>query len=337
VETASNQRSPSWNWLREWSAAGWNTLRMPGKSHRGPLPPADDHLRQRAADLRRHVTHLAEEIGERHVPGRPEALNAAAEYVEAQWAMAGCEVKYQPYEVAGTICRNLEVELPGTRHPEEIVVVGAHYDSVPGSPAANDNGSGTAALLCLARELFHAPLDRTLRLVAFVNEESPYGHTEQMGSWVYAHRCRQRGEKVTAMLSLETIGYYSDVPGSQQYPPWIRLLYPSRGNFIGFIGSTRYARLVRQVAEVFRKREPFPSEAAALPERLSHITRSDHWSFWRHDYPALMVTDTAPFRYHLYHTAEDTVDKLDFDRTARVVRGLESVIAALLSTREDER
>ena len=335
METASNQTTLPWTWLRHWSAAGWNMMRMPGKSHRGPLPPADEHLHQLAAHLQHHVTYLAEQIGERHVPGRAGALNAAAEYVQSQWQAAGCDVKSQPYDVAGITCRNLEVEFPGTARPDEIVIVGAHYDSVPGSPAANDNASGTAALLCLARDLFNAPRERTLRLVAFVNEEAPYGHTEQMGSWVYARRCRQRGEKVTAMLCLETIGYYSDQPGSQQYPPAIGLLYPSRGDFIAFIGSTRYARLVRRVVGAFRRSEPFPSQAAALPESLSHITRSDHWAFWRHDYPALMVTDTAPFRYRHYHTPQDTADKLDFDKTARVVRGLQSVVAALLSEAPD--
>jgi Zn-dependent M28 family amino/carboxypeptidase len=152
-----------------------------------------------------------------------------------------------------------------------------------------------------------------------------------MGSWVYARRCRERGEKVTAMLSLETIGYYSDQPGSQKYPAPLGLFYPSTGNFIAFVGNSRYGQLVRQVVRAFRLNEKFPSQAGAMPEVMSDIGRSDHWPFWQEGYPALMVTDTAPFRYPYYHTPEDTVDKIDFERTARVVRGLQSVIRALVT------
>ncbi len=315
--------------------AGWNVIRMPGRSYRGPLPSADDELRQLAAQLRRHVTHLAEEIGERNVLRRPRELARSAEHIEADLAGAGHEVKRHEYEASGTACCNLEVEIPGTTLPDEIVVVGAHYDSVVGSPGANDNASGVAAILGLARRFKSFPSDRTLRFVAFANEEKPFAHTEQMGSSVYARRCRERDEKVAAMLSLETIGYYSDAPGSQKYPQPIGLLYPSTGNFIAFVGNTRYGALVRRVVAAFRQNELFPSEGGTLPEVIRSIGRSDHWSFWQEGYPALMVTDTAPYRYPHYHTPEDTVDKVDFDKTARVVRGLESVIAALVSINPD--
>lgn len=305
-------------------------IRMPDRSHRGPLPPADDELVRLAVELGIDVRHLAEEIGERNVIHRPQELNQAADYIEAEFARAEYEVRRQAYDVSGTDCFNLEVEISGTALPDEIVIIGAHYDSVPGSPAANDNGSGVAALLGLARAFSRRSCDRTLRFVAFVNEEAPYAHTEQMGSWVYARRCRLRDEKVTAMLSLETIGYYTDSPGSQKYPPLVGLLYPSTGNFIAFIGNTRSGDLVRQVVGAFRRNEPFPSEGAALPNAIRSIARSDHWSFWQEGYPALMVTDTAPFRYAEYHTPEDTVDRIDFERLARVVRGLESVITELV-------
>ena len=305
-------------------------IRMPGKSHRGPLPPQDDRLLALASELRRHVTYLADEIGERNVRYRPGELAQTAEYIEAVLVGDGYLVQRQEYDVDGTTCVNLEVEIPGATMPDEIVIIGAHYDSVENCPAANDNGSGVAAVLSLARTFSDSKNGRTLRFVAFVNEEEPYAHTEQMGSWVYARRCRKRGEKVTAMLSLETIGFYSDQPGSQKYPPPLGLLYPSTGDFIAFVGNTRYGQLVRQVVRAFRQNEQFPSQAGAMPNVMSDIGRSDHWPFWQEDYPALMVTDTAPFRYPYYHTPEDTVDKIDFERTARVVRGLESVIRALV-------
>ena len=323
------ERGRGWT-VAHWLLAGWNVIRMPGKSHRGPLPPADDELLQLAAELRRHVARLAEEIGERNLLNRPGELTQAADYIEAEFAGARYEVKRHEYEVSGSTCCNLEVEILGTTQPEEIVIVGAHYDSVEGSPAANDNASGVAAILSLAHSFAGSPGDRTLRFVAFVNEEKPFAHSEQMGSWVYARRCRERGENVTAMMSLETIGYYSDEPGSQKYPAPIGLLYPSTGNFIAFVGNTRYRALVRQVVAAFRRSEPFPSEGGALPETIPNIGFSDHWSFWQEGYPALMVTDTANFRYPYYHTPQDTVDKMDFERTARVVRGLGSVVAALI-------
>ena len=261
----------------------------------------------------------------------PKELAQAANYIAAEFSNSGYSVQRQEYMVDGAVCANLEVEIAGTTKADEIVIIGAHYDSIPNCPAANDNGSGVAALLSLARTFADSQNVRTLRFVAFVNEEAPYAHTEQMGSSVYARRCRERGETVTAMLSLETIGYYSDEPGSQKYPSILRWFYPSTGDFIAFIGNTRYGRLVRDVVRAFRLAEPFPSQGGAMPEAMSDIGRSDHWPFWQEGYPALMVTDTAPFRYEYYHTQEDTVDKIDFERTARVVRGLEAVVRMLVS------
>lgn len=306
-------------------------IRMPGRSHRGPLPRVEDRLAELSSELRHHVTYLADEIGERNVRYRPDELAQTAKFIADELADAGYTVQRQDYEVDGTTCVNLEVEIQGTTKSDEIVIVGAHYDSVADCPAANDNGSGVAAVLSLARTFCDSRNDRTLRFVAFVNEEEPYAHTERMGSWVYARRCRQRGENISAMLSLETIGFYSDEPGSQKYPRPLGLLYPSTADFIAFVGNTRHGPLVRQVLRAFRQNEQFPSQAGAVPEVFSDIGRSDHWPFWQEGYPALMVTDTAPFRYAYYHTPEDTVDKIDFERMARVVRGLRSVVKSLVT------
>ena len=192
-----------------------------------------------------------------------------------------------------------------------------------------------AALLALARRFAKCKPDRTLRFVAFVNEEPPYFQTAKMGSGVYARRCGQRREKIVAMLSLETIGYYSDARGSQKYPPPLGLLYPSTGNFIAFVGNVKSRDLVRRMVGTFRQHEKFPSEGAALPAATPGVGFSDQWSFWQEGYPAAMVTDTAMFRYPYYHEAEDTIDKVDFDRTARVVRGLEKVIGVLAGADDD--
>ncbi len=308
----------------------WAVIRMPGKSHRGPLPAPDDALAALIQELRRDIYWLAADIGERNVLNCPEQLARAADYLESEFRAEGYEVNRQGYTVSNVRCRNLEVEIPGTTRREEIIVVGAHYDTVIGSPGANDNTSGVAAVLALARRFSERKPERTLRFLAFVNEEPPYFHTEDMGSRVYARRCRERGENIVAMLSLETIGYYSDAPGSQKYPRPFERLFPSEGNFIGFFGNLRSRGLVRRVIRIFRKHEPFPSEGATPPESLvPGVGLSDQWSFWQEGYPALMVTDTAMYRYPNYHERGDTFDKINFDRMARVVRGLEKVVAEL--------
>ena len=296
-------------------------MRMPGRSFTGLLPPLTPEESTLSARLRTHVTALAETIGDRNI-WRPDALEQAARYIEQSLRDAGHTPAAQIYVVGKQSVRNIDVDLPGTSKPHEILVVGAHYDSVPGCPAANDNASGVAALLEIARGLHGQQSARTIRLVAFVNEEPPFFQTEDMGSLVYARRCRQRNENVIGMLSLETIGYYSDEKGSQQYPFPLNLFYPGTGNFIAFVGNLRSKDFVHDCVRSFREHTSFPSEGAAPPELTSELGWSDHWSFWQTGYPALMVTDTAPFRYSHYHRPTDTPDKLDYDRTARVTSGL---------------
>jgi hypothetical protein len=201
---------------------------------------------------------------------------------------------------------------------------------VSGSPGANDNASGVAGMLALARRFAGKPCGQTLRFVAFVNEEPPYFQTEEMGSFVYAKRCQERGDRIVGMISLETIAYFSDAPGSQRYPsPGLGLFYPSKGNFIGFASDTRSRSLLRTTVSAFRKTGKLPCEGASLPAAIPGIGWSDQWSFWQCGYPAIMVTDTAPFRYPHYHEPTDTPDKLDYDRFALVVSGMESVIKEL--------
>ena len=303
-------------------------IRMPLRSFRGPLPPlspAETVLREA---LRQDVRKLAADIGERNV-FVPAKLRAAADSLEASLSSAGYRVTRQYFEASRERCCNLEVEILGQTHPDEIVIVGAHYDSVASCPGANDNASGMAGLLALARAWAGRAPARTVRFVAFVNEEPPFFQTSQMGSLVYARQCRERGKRIAAMLSLETIGYYDPAEGSQKYPFPIGLFYPSRGDFIAFVSNTGNARLVRRCVATFRRNTSFPSEGGALPGLLPGIGWSDHWSFWQAGYPAVMVTDTAPFRYPHYHTEEDKPDKLDYDRLARVMTGLVQVVEEL--------
>ncbi|MHC4415081.1 MAG: M28 family peptidase [Planctomycetota bacterium] len=306
----------------------WTMIRMPGESYRGPLPALTGAEAELRDTLRRDVETLAREIGERNLH-RYENLKAAAKFIETSLAEAGLEVEPQKYEVGGRTCVNVGAEIPGRADHPQIVVVGAHYDTVYDCPGANDNASGVAATLALARLFAGRQPARTLRFVFFVNEEPPHFQTKDMGSWVHAKRCRQRGEEVVAMLSLETIGYYRDAKGSQGYPPPLNFFYPSTGNFIAFVGNHSSRTLVRQVVGSFRRHATLPSEGGAVPGFLPGIGWSDHWAFWQEGYPAIMVTDTAPFRYPHYHLPSDTPDKLDYERMARLVNGLMRVVEDL--------
>ncbi|MDJ1172981.1 M28 family peptidase [Roseofilum sp. BLCC_M114] len=298
-------------------------LQMPGESYRDALSPLTVEEQQLAQGLERDVRKIASEP---HNYLAYDNLVKTAQYLERQLTGAGYPVNHYKYTVDDQEFDNLEVEITGTTKPEEIIVIGAHYDSVANVPGANDNGSGAAAVLALARRFSGKGQQRTLRFVEFVNEEPPFFWTEDMGSLVYAKICQQRQDNIVGMMSLETMGYYSDKPGSQQYPTPLNLFYPMQGNFIAFIGNFDSGDWVRQVVDSFRQHTQFPSEGAALPNLLPGIGWSDHWSFWQQGYPGLMVTDTAPFRYPYYHRAEDTPDKIDYGKLARVVAGLERVI-----------
>jgi Zn-dependent M28 family amino/carboxypeptidase len=281
-----------------------------------------------ASRLRAHVAMLAETIGDRNV-WRCEALDRAARYIAAQFSDGGYVPQLQTFDVAKIPVSNVEAALTGAARAAEIVVVGAHYDSVAGCPAANDNGTGVAAVLELARRFSRRPQPRTIRFVAFVNEEPPFFRTDRMGSVVYANAAKARGDSVTAMLSLETMGYYSDEPGSQHYPAEIAALYPDVGNFIGFVANEASAQLLSDARRAFQQETRFPLQTMAAPAHVDGVGWSDHWSFWQAGYPAIMVTDTAPFRYPWYHTPHDTTDKIDFEKLAQVVDGIEAVIVSL--------
>ena len=306
------------------SALLWMTS-VPGTSHAGPLPPLTAAQSEMAARLRARVTAIA--AAPRNV-GHPAALERAALYLERDLQALGYAVRRQPFQADGRQVRNLEAVIEPARADAATLVVGAHYDSYRNSPGANDNGTGTAAVLELARLLADLRGRATIRirLVLFVNEEPPFFKTGLMGSRVYADRLAQSGENVLGMLSLETLGYYSDAPGSQHYPTPLSMLYPDTGNFVAFVGSVSSRAFVRRTVRDFRALAPFPSEGGTAPAFIQGIDWSDHWSFERAGIPALMVTDTAPFRYPHYHSPADTAETIDYQRLARVVRGLSLVI-----------
>ena len=291
------------------------------------IPYEEKGLQQR---LEHHVDVLARQIGIRNCqdPQAYKGLEKSADYIGSIWKSQGYKVQEQSYDV-GREVKNLFIEKRGIANPDEIIVIGAHYDGVEDGPAANDNGLGVAALLEISGYLSRFPTARTVQLVAFVNEEPPFFQTETMGSRVYASDLGIHQKNVVGMISLETIGCYSNKKGCQQYPWPFSAFYPDTGNFITFVGNYGSREWVRICVGTFRKECIFHSEGIAAPGFIQGIGWSDHWSFWQEGYPALMVTDTAPYRYKYYHTAQDTLDKIDFVSMALVVEGLEKTVLRL--------
>ncbi|PMR68588.1 aminopeptidase [Halomonas heilongjiangensis] len=303
-------------------------FQMPGGSYRGTPPPLDDEGQALRERLREHVRVLADEIGERHY-WRPEALHAAADAIDRAFREAGHQPVRHAVPTQAWVFDNVEVRLPGSGATDEILVIGAHYDTVRGTPGADDNASGVAVLIELARLLGEADLERSLHLVAFVNEEAPFFASEAMGSLAYAREARARGDDIVGMLSLEMLGYYVDAPGSQRHPPLLGHFYPHRGDFVAFVGNLGSRRLVRDAVGAFREHAEMPSEGLAAPELIGDIRRSDHWAFWEVGYPAIMLTDTANFRNPYYHGPHDTHDRLDYETMARLTLALAKAVETL--------
>jgi Zn-dependent M28 family amino/carboxypeptidase len=289
--------------------------------------------------LRKHVDMLAGVIGPRCSIELPGALEAAARYIEDTLEEIGFAPAAQVYSAAGRPVRNIEAVIHGHRHPGRIWILGAHYDSIPDTPGADDNASAVAGLLEVARLLREAnrPPRDTLRFVAFVNEEPPFYKGPLMGSTVYAQRCRERGEDIRGMINLEMIGYFRGERRTQAYPfplnrkPW-RWLLPNRGNFIAFVGNFASWRLTWRCRRLFRRSIRFPARWVAAPSRIDGTGMSDHWSFWQQGYPAVMVTDTAFFRNPHYHKESDTPTTLDYASMAKVVAGLAGAVARMTGT-----
>lgn len=278
-----------------------------------------------AERLKNHVHKLSDEIGERSI-FRYEKLEEAREYIAGQLQSYGYSVEYQEYKVSGKIAKNVIAAKKGAQRPQETVIVGAHYDSCF-NPGADDNASGVSGLLELARLLSKFQTNRTVKFIAFVNEEPPFYKTEEMGSRIYAKDAKSKKEDIKGVVVLEMIGHYSDRPNSQSYPPFLGFFFPNKGNFTAVVGNYPSRMLVGKIVKSFEARSRFPIEHAVLPGFITGVDFSDHWSFWKEGYPAVMITDTAFYRYRNYHSSGDTYEKLNYPALAEVVNGLsESII-----------
>ena len=294
-----------------------------------PLPaaPACEPGAVEPERLKAHVRALSETFHPRDYT-HPENLDRAAGYLADHLKRAGGQVELQPFRVDGKEYRNVIAHF-GPETPERIVI-GAHYDTAGPLPGADDNGSGVAGLLELATLLGQKPPPMRVELVGFTLEEPPFFRTEHMGSRVHAKALRAAGVKVRAMLSLETMGFFTDAPDSQRYPvDKLRWRYPSTGNFIAVVGQTGDGGLVREVATAMRAVRSLPVEFLSAPASIQGIDFSDHASYQAEGYRAAMITDTAFFRNPRYHEPTDTWDTLDYGRMAQVVQGVHCALQAL--------
>ncbi|MBX9940658.1 MAG: M28 family peptidase [Candidatus Obscuribacterales bacterium] len=278
--------------------------------------------------LDKHIRTLSLAIGERH-SGKPQALERAAEYIE-QEARKLAEVEVQAYQYGGQVFKNIEATVPGAS--PQCLVIGAHYDTEIGTPGANDNASGIAALLAILNDLKDYTPKLTIRFVAFANEEAMYFGGEGMGSLVYASALKEAGVKLKGMISLETIGYFTAGAGTQAYPEEVdagKLGLSDVGNFLAFISDLSSKSFLEEAHKQFQLFQTTPSAVLAAPADVKGISLSDHSSFWKVGYPAIMITDTAPFRYPYYHHKEDTPDKINMKVYKNAVLGLTAMTAAL--------
>lgn len=304
-------------------------LWVPGSSWSGPPPEITTQQSDVAGRLKTHIVAIASEP---HNFEYPAALERSARVIEAAFAAAGYDVQRQVYRSRGVEVRNIWVTLEPAKAdgPVETIVVGGHYDSAHDAPGANDNGSGTAATIELARLMRSHRTERTrIHFVAFVNEESPFWGTPDQGADRFAAMLQERGESVRGMLSLETLGWFSDVRGSQRYPAPFAWIYPDVGNFVAFVGMPGSRTWLHDVIAPFRQHAAVPTIGGIAPSTIPGIAWSDHAAFANRGIPALMLTDTAPFRYPHYHRTTDTPDKVNVEVLARITTGLDMTLRRL--------
>lgn len=246
-------------------------------------------------------------------------LEKVAQYIQEEFLKFGLEVKEDFFQWEGRSYKNIVAEKKGKASPDAVFILGAHYDTVQGSPGADDNASAIAVLLEVARNIQNIPLNSTLKLIAFSLEENGY-----VGSTHYAEKVKKEGEKVHGMISLEMVGFTGL---KQDYPPYLNPKhYPNVGDFIGIIGNERSKGLLERVHRSFKTSVPqLPSEILIVPgngDGMEEVRLSDHSPFWDQGFPALMITDTAFLRNPNYHLPSDTINTLNFEFMKKVTAGI---------------
>lgn len=250
------------------------------------------------------------------------ALNQAAGYIKGEWEKLGLSVEEQKYQAVGNEYKNLICSF-GPEKGERIIV-GAHYDVCGDQDGADDNASGVAGLLEIARMLkqYSPKLKYRIDLVAYTLEEPPFFRTKQMGSYVHAKYLKVNNIPVKAMICLEMIGYFSDEKKSQDYPiGLLKLFYPTKGNFITVVGKMGDGSLTRSVKKSMKEGSAIDVRSISAPPSLPGIDFSDHLNYWKFGYKAIMINNTGFYRNKNYHEKTDTVDSLDFEKMSEVIKG----------------
>ncbi|MBE9547735.1 MAG: M20/M25/M40 family metallo-hydrolase [Proteobacteria bacterium] len=304
---------------------GYSLLKVrlaPTVSVSGPdLNLSRDTVRQ----LYEHVKHLSVHIGSRSIH-EYDKIEETKNYIVSCLEELGYAPILQDYKYEGKVYSNVIVSIKGEKHPGETIVFGAHYDTVYGTPGADDNASAVAVLLEICRALKDFSPGKTLKLIFFTLEEPPVFRSKSMGSYVYASEAKRKGEDIRAMVCLEMVGYYNDKKGGQAFPlPFMNLVYPSTPNFIAVVGNLKSKSLVKKVKDALSKGSDIPVETLSTVSLVPGIDFSDHRSFWKMGYPAVMVTDTAFYRNPNYHSPADTIDTLNFDKMSSLLTGLVQV------------
>jgi Zn-dependent M28 family amino/carboxypeptidase len=282
----------------------------------------DTTLIGHALKLHRHIKYLTVDIGSRSAY-EYDKIEETKEYIVDCLKAFGYVPSLQTFTYSNKKYSNIIVSRNGVKLPDETVIIGAHYDTAYGTPGADENASAVATLLEIARALKDFSPDRTLKLIFFVVEEPPIFKSEQMGSYIYARKAKAENENITSMVCLEMLGYYTNEKNGQSYPlPMMSRFYPSTPNFIAIIGNLNSRNLVEKVNNSLKATSRIRVETLSMLSSIPGVVFSDHQSFWKMGFPAIMVTDTAFFRNPNYHTVADTIDTLDFDKMSDLLKGL---------------
>jgi hypothetical protein len=282
----------------------------------------DPNRNEIRANLTAHVKYLSQDLGDRSIY-RPEMLKAAENYVFENFARLG----YAPWRQT-FICERQEVSnvIAGDQSPQGYYILGAHFDTVYGTPGADDNASGVAVLLEVARLAKTLALPQPWTFIGFTTEEPPIFFTPYMGSSVYARKAKKNKEKILGMLCLEMVGYYRQEPDSQSLPLSLKLMgYPTTGNFIGLVSDWRSKPLMQRLDRAIKQGCRLPTATLAVPlggYLLPEVRLSDHANFWDEGYRAIMLTDTSFFRNPHYHGAGDVLETLDLEAMTELTLGL---------------